>query len=260
MFDPGVTRQLTTETGNALPWPTLDDTANVGRLIGENVAVTATDVAFGQKSLGAYTYSSDAVLVSYVLLQDSAFDLGREVINPALGERIGRIANSHLTVGTGVSQPSGIVTGSTLGKTTAAVAAVTADELIDFYHSIDPAYRKSPAFKIMFNDSTLAAIRKLKDAQNRYLIENLKDGGAVINLAGISVPYVVNQDVASMATGVKFAVAGDFSKYVVRRVREVTMLRLNERYADALQVGFFAFCRLDGALINTSAVKHLKNA
>ena len=106
------------------------------------------------------------------------------------------------------------MTAATLGKTTAAVAAVTADELIDFYHSVDPAYRASPKARMMFNDSTLQAIRKLKDAQNRYLIDGLKDSGATINLAGISVPYSVNQAVASMATGARFAAFGDFSKYV----------------------------------------------
>ena len=152
------------------------------------------------------------------------------------------------------------MTAASLGTTTAAVAAVTADELITFYHTIDPAYRASPNFKMMFNDSTLQAIRKLKDGQSRYLIDGLKDNGAVLNLAGISVPYVINQAVASMATGVRFMVAGDFSRYIVRRVREYQMLRLNERYADFLQVGFLGFGRFDGNLRNTAAVKYMKNA
>lgn len=261
MFDPAVTRVLNTDAGNALLWPTSDDTAVSGRLLTENTGVTTTDIAFGQKQLDAFTYSSDLVLVPFQLLQDSAFNLESEVINPAFGERIGRIANSHLTVGTGSGQPNGIVTASTVGKTTAAIAAVTADEVIDFYHSIDPAYRASPNFKIMFNDSTLQAIRKLKDAQNRYLIDGLPGvGGGSLSIAGITVPYVINQAVASMATGAKFAVAGDFSKYIVRRVKGFTLLRLVERYADFLQVGFVAFARVDGECINTAAIKHMKNA
>ena len=260
MLDPGVTRQLDTASGNLLPWPTMDDTAQVGALLAENAQAGTQDITFGNVNLNAYMYTSKIILVSLQILQDSAFNLETEIINPAFGERLGRIVNQHLTTGTGTSQPNGIVTAASLGTTTAAVAAVTADELITFYHTIDPAYRASPNFKMMFNDSTLQAIRKLKDGQSRYLIDGLKDNGAVLNLAGISVPYVINQAVASMATGVRFMVAGDFSRYIVRRVREYQMLRLNERYADFLQVGFLGFGRFDGNLLNTAAVKYMKNA
>lgn len=260
MLDPGVTRQLVTATGNTLMIPTFDDTSNVGRLLAENAQVTETDVSFGQKQLDAFTYSSDSVLVPLQLLQDSAFDMDKEVIQPAFGERIGRIVNTHLTTGTGSSQPNGIVTASTLGVTAASATAIAADELISFYHSIDPAYRSSPNFRVMFSDSTLSAIRKLKDGMGNYLIDGLKDGGATINIAGISVPYVVNQAMANIATGNKVLVAGDFSKYLVRKVKDFTMLRLVERYADYLQVGFVAYGRFDGECVNTSAIKHFKMA
>lgn len=260
MLDPGVTRQLDTASGNLLPWPTMNDTGNVGALLAENVQAGTQDIVFGNVNLNAYMYSSNIILVSLQILQDSAFNLETEIITPAFGERLGRIVNQHLTTGTGSSQPNGIMTAAGLGKTTAAVGAVTADEIIDFYHSVDPAYRSSPSFKLMFNDSTLQAVRKLKDGQSRYLIDGLKDNGATINIAGISVPYVINQAVASMATGNRFMAAGDFSRYIVRRVREYQMLRLNERYADYLQVGFLGFGRFDGNLLNANAVKYMKNA
>ncbi len=260
MLDPAVTRVITTDSGNLIPWPTMNDTANVGRLITENSAAADLDVSFGNINLSSFMYTSDMVKVPYQLLMDSGFNIDTEVIEPAFGERIGRKTNEHLTVGTGVAQPTGIVTGSGLGKTTAAVAAVTADEILDFYHSIDPAYRASPKFKMMFNDSTLLAVRKLKDTQQRYLIDGLKDGGSTLNLAGVSVPYVINQAVASMATGARFMVAGDFSKYVVRKVRDFQMMTLRERFAENFQVAYLGFARIDGALLNSSAIKHMKNA
>lgn len=261
MYDDTVTRVLRTDTGNDIPWPQMDDTVNVGALLAENTATAEQDIAFTSLTMKAYMYTSKLIRVPYQLLQDSAFNVESEIINPAFGERIGRIANQHLTTGTGAgAQPNGIVTASTLGKTTAAVAAVTSDEVIDFYHSVDPAYRSDPSFKFMFNDSSLQAVRKLKDSQNRYLIDGLKDNGAVLNLAGISVPYVINQDMAAMATGNKFMLAGAFNRYVVRRVKEMQILRLAERYAEYFQVGFVGFARFDGNLINSSAVKHMKNA
>jgi len=261
MYDPTVTRVIPTGTGNDIPWPQMDDTGNIGALLAENTATGEQDIAFTSLTMKAYMYTSKLIRVPFQLLQDSAFDVENDIINPAFGERIGRIANQHLTTGTGGgAQPNGIVTASSVGATTAAVAAVTADELIDFYHTVEPAYRKDPSFKAMFNDSTLKAIRKLKDAQNRYLIDGLKDNGAVLNLAGFSVPYVINQDMASMATGAKFALMGAFNRYVVRRVKEMQILRLSERYAEFFQVGFVGFARFDGNLVNTNAVKHLKNA
>jgi HK97 family phage major capsid protein len=53
---------------------------------------------------------------------------------------------------------------------------------------------------------------------------------------------------------------GDFSKYIIRMVRELTVIRLNERYADDGVVGFLGFMRFDGECTNTAAIKYLITA
>ena len=63
-------------------------------------------------------------------------------------------------------------------------------------------------------------------------------------------PYVVNNDVAAIAANAKGVLFGDFANYYIRDVRDIIILRLTERYADYLQVGFIAFSRHDGALID----------
>jgi HK97 family phage major capsid protein len=131
---------FSTDAGNALPWPTLNDTASVGELVAENTAVTAADLTFGVVTFNAYKYSSKTMLFSFELMQDGAFSADA-LVAPRAGERIGRIWNQHLTTGTGTGQPQGIVVGATVGPTTAAVAAVTFDEVLDLIHSVDPAYR-----------------------------------------------------------------------------------------------------------------------
>jgi HK97 family phage major capsid protein len=70
--------------------------------------------------------------------------------------------------------------------------------------------------------------------------------------------YVINQSMTTPATGVKSILFGDFSKYLIRDVRDITLLRLDERYADAHQVGFLAFSRSDGDLLDagTNPVKY----
>ena len=258
MLDPSVTRVLNTATGNQIPWPTINDTSNVGALLAENTAEGEQDATFGEKVLNAYKYSSDIIRVSMELLQDSAFNID-QLIAELFGERLGRISNTALTTGTGSSQPNGIVTASSAGKTAASATAITFDEIIDLFHSVDPAYRASPSCRFMFNDSTLSAIRKLKDGDGNYLWQ-AADGRAGEPAAILGRGYVINQAMDSIATAKKTVLFGDMNKYVVRRVRDFTLLRLAERYAEYYQVGFLAFNRLDGELLDTAAVKHLVQA
>lgn len=253
MLDPGITRQLVTSSGNQMEIPTVDDTAQTGALLAENTADSEQDVTLGQKLLDAYKYTSKLIRVSEELLQDSAFDI-QSFLAELLGERLGRIGNTHLTTGTGTAQPNGIVTASTLGHTGAANNAITFDELIELVHSVDPAYRTRGA-RFMMRDSTLKAVRKLKDGQSRYLWEPAVSSEVPATILGH--PYSINQDVAAIATTAKSVLFGDFSKYVVRRVRDFILKRLVERYGEFHQVAFVGFMRIDGEILDAAAVKHL---
>ena len=248
---------LRTATGNDLPWPTVNDTSNAGALLTENAQDAEQDVTFGVMTLGAYKYTSKIVRVSVELLQDSAFNLGAE-LGSLLGERLGRIQNTHATTGTGSSQPNGAVTASALGKTAAATGAITADEIIDLYHSVGRAYRAGASF--MAADSTLAAVRKLKDGDSQYLWQPGMQVGQPDRLFGA--PVFVNDDMAALGASAKTILYGDLSKYKMREVLGVTLVRMVERYADYHQVGFVAITRFDGDLLNagTGPVKHLIQA
>lgn len=252
---------INTDSGNPLQWPTMNDTSNVGRLLTENTQMSETDVVIGTATLGAYVYSSDLTRVSLQLANDSAFNV-ESFVQAAHAERIGRITNQHFTTGTGTSQPQGIVTGATSGKTAAAVATFTADELIDLQHSIDPAYRNERS-QFMLSDAALAIARKLKDSSNRYLFQpggfNGSTGAVPDTIAGSG--YVVNNDMAVPATGVKSVLYGDFQAgYVIRIVQDIQTITFTERYLDYLQVGHSSFMRADGKTQNTSAYKALTQA
>ncbi|MGE3932366.1 MAG: phage major capsid protein [Rhodospirillaceae bacterium] len=245
---------INTATGASLPWPSVDDTSNEGAILPINTQDTEQAITFGQTSLDAYVYTSKIVLVPYQLLQDSAVNVDG-LVGTLLGERIARIQNRHFTVGSGSSQPNGIVTASTAGKTAASSSTVTGDELIDLVHSVDPAYR--PNARFMFKDSTLQVVKKLKDSQNQYLWFPTLGAREPDTLAGY--PYVINQHMAGMEASAKSIIFGALNKYLIRRVQGITLLRLTERYADYLQVGFLAWARADGDLrdAGTHPVKHL---
>ena len=247
---------INTSSGNPLVWPTNDDTDNIGALLDENTQVTVNAVSFGQRTLGAYTYTSKMVKVSLQLLQDSAFSLD-SWLPRKLGERIGRAVAAHLTTGTGSGQPQGVTAAASAltgddGATAGAAPGITYDNLVDLEHSIDPAYRTNTRY--LFHDKTLAMLRKLKDSDGRPMWVPVPTSGMAATINGQ--PYTVDNSMPEPTDGKKAIVFGDFKAgYIVRNVRDVQVLRLAERYADYLQVAYLGFSRLDAKLDDTDALR-----
>jgi HK97 family phage major capsid protein len=256
MYDEAICTVINTSGGNPLDFPKTDDTAVAAAQHTEATAMTddgGVDATFTKMSLGAFAYDTEWVQISMELLQDSAINV-EQFIGELLGERLARRVNSELTVGDGTGDPLGIVAASSAGKTAAGVAAFTADELVDLLHSVDPAYRASPKARWQFNDTTLAAIRKLKDGNGAYIwsmgdIQNGEPG----RLLGYN--YSVNQALVNAATGTKPIIFGDHSKYYVRKVGSPVIGVRREYYWP--NIGMAGIIRLDGDLIQTGAVKHL---
>jgi HK97 family phage major capsid protein len=244
--------------GRTFNIPTVDDTAVTAVAHTEGTQPTddgGKDVTFGQKSLGAYAFDSEWVRWSAELNADSILNM-ESLLGELIGERLGRIANSKLTTGSGSSDVEGIVTNSAEGKVAAATNAITADEIIDLIHSVDPAYRSAPNTAIMMDDSTLAAVRKLKDGNGNYLWQmGNYQAGIPQNLLGYNV--VVNQAMAGIGDGVssKVMLFGDMSKFYVRKVGAPSIYVARERFAP--DYGILGYIRFDGVLSNVNAVKHL---
>lgn len=251
---------ITTETGATLPWPTVDDTAQTGALLAINTAVSEQAITYGVVNFAAYKFSSKLVLVPVELMQDSAFDVDSHVAS-VLGTRLGRVHNTYQTTGTGSSQPGGIQTGGSSGVTAAGASTITYDELIQLEHSVDPAYR-NPAFGagFMFNDGSLLKLKQIKDGEGRPLWSAGVAVGAPNTIDGF--PYFINQDMPAMTTGLTPVLFGALKKFKIRKVKDVTLLRLVERYADLHQVGFVAFTRFDSKVLDagTDPIKYITMA
>jgi HK97 family phage major capsid protein len=249
--------EFTTETGNPLPWPTVSDVTNKGRILSVNTQLTETDLVFGQVTFNAYIFTSDSVLVPLALIEDSYFNLDG-FIAKSLGTRLGRSINQYCTTGTGSAQPDGIQTaviasGNTVQGATGDATSCTYNDLVNTLHLVDPAYRAAPTCAWMFSDSVMKSLRKLVDGNNRPLWQpGLTAGfGQGFPETILDRPYVINQDMPAMAANAYSILFGDLSKYMVRRVATgTTVLRLVERYADYLQVGYLGFLRLDGQLLD----------
>jgi HK97 family phage major capsid protein len=259
-----------TETGEDTSLPYGDDTGNTGAFVGAEGTDVITqgtpDPAFARQTWGAHELTSKFILVPRQLLEDAFVNLEMEVAN-MIGERIGRLMNASGTTGNGTNAFKGIVNtpatvGAPLGHTTAAAGAITYDDLVNLQHSIDPAIR--PFGSYMFHDNILRALRLLKDTTGRPLWQPSMIVGSP-NTINDS-PYVINQDMASsIATTQITALFGRLSDYVVRRVRQVQVLKLSERFAEKLQYGYLGYTRADGRLRRPTAaarctVKHMIQA
>lgn len=258
--------EITTETGNDLPWPTVDDTANVGEIVQEgNTFSAGADLVFGEASLSAYKYmagggSSLPLRVSVELLQDAAFDV-EGLISRKLGERLARIQATHIASGTGVSQPQGVLTGLTpVGN--AANTGLTYNDIVTYVHSVDPAYRATGC-RWVFNDKTLGIIQQIKDTNNRPIFRSLDAdlstgiGGAVL----LDYPVTVDQsfpDLVANSGTVVWGVFGNVSEgYVIRRVRDIQLIVNPWTRAANGQVEYTAWSRMDACQQNTFAYSGL---
>ena len=217
----------------------------------EEAAYTESDDSFGVITLGAHKLTS-IIKVSEELLNDSAFDL-EQYISKEFVRRMAAAEENAFINGTGTGRPTGILQTAETGKTTAAAAAITADEVIDLYHSLRSPYRKNAVF--IANDSTVKAIRQLKDSTGMYLWQpGLKEGqpDTLIGNRIISSAYM-----PEIGAGKKPILFGDISYYWIADRQGRTFQRLNELYAETGQVGFRTFQRVDGKLTLAETVKTL---
>jgi HK97 family phage major capsid protein len=150
-----------------------------------------------------------------------------------------------LTNGDGSSKPNGIITAATVGKTAAATNAITDEELMDLYHSVDPAYRKSDKVRYMMNDAIQSVLMKTQlIASENFSPIRIADDGTMF-IMGKKVE--INQDMdGTLAAGDKPILFGDFNEYLIRNVNGVFIKRLDQRYGEELAVGFMVYRRLDG--------------
>lgn len=238
-----------TESGGDAFVPTVDDTGVEGEIIRDGGTLSEGDSTFGLKRLGAYHYSSKIVRVSFAAFQDSGIDmeffLGRQ-----LGERLARVQGRHFTVGSGANEPQGVLTAATSsGVTTASASAITYGELLALKCSVDPAHRDKAVF--MAHDSTVKSLKQMVDTAGRPIFAVGLEVGAPDTLDGDEL--VINQNMPTISASAKPVLYGDLSKYLVREVANLTLVKIVERWAELGQIGFQLSSRVDAVLLDAGS-------
>lgn len=265
-----VASQITTAQGDPLSFPTSDGTSETGEWIAQNTTATAADPTFGTVAVNVFKASSKIVAVPYELLQDSQIDI-QAMVFKRLTDRIGRISNTGFTTGGGSTDPNGIVTAASVGKTgtTGQTLTIIYDDLVDMVDSIDAAYLDVPfstpqdpsaAPGWMFSQTMRRVVRKIKDGSNRPLWTPSYDGGIGARATTpdmlLGYPVYINNDFAVPAANAKSLAFGNLHKYLIRDAMDVTFFRFDDSaYAKLGQVGYLAWARTGGNLLDVNSVK-----
>ena len=255
-----------TATGGDLIYPVAVHTDYVGEIVGEGDPATGEDLPFGNVVLKAHKYSSKVTTVSLEMLQDTVFDL-EAYVRFQLAERIGRITALHFTRGRGRTggnnEPLGLALGTATqtGVARPAISKATAsfsvdyDDIVDLITAVDGAYISMPGVGFMGNRTMLGTLMKIKDNDDRPIFQPITatgftpgrpqaQMGSVLNY-----PFYQNDLMQDNAANTKPLLFGDYSCYVIRRVMEMEVFRLREKYIERGMIGFLAFARFDGAPI-----------
>lgn len=208
--------------------------------------------SFGQVAVTIYKFGA-ITRASEEMLSEAVVDVWRDILQPDFTNSMAATENYYFTGGTGSSQPQGILAGGSLGVTTASTSAITADEVIDLYHSVDARYRANAAW--IMNDATAKVLRQLKDSNDQYLWQpGLREGTPDVLLGR---PVFTCSDMPTIAANAKVIAFGNFSYYYILQREGLFVQRLTERYADYGQVGFRAYYRIGAAVVNNAAIKYL---
>lgn len=165
------------------------------------------------------------------------------------------------------SAPAGLLAFIAAGQKQAAsgsagtLADITGDDLIDMVHKVTPPYRALPSFRMMFSDTTLKTIRKLKVAagSNEYLwkpserFSDIRDGvpGTIY-----AVPYVINQFMPAPLTadvGKQPVVCGAFEFFEIYDRGSMEMVLDPYTNAQALRTRVIMSLRTDCVLVQPDA-------
>ena len=233
----------------------VESTVGTASWTAEEAAYTESDSAFTQVSLSAYKIGT-IMKISDELMQDSVFALA-PYVGSNFGRRIGEAEEAAFVAGDGSGKPTGATSGASAGVTAAGTAAITADEVYDLAYSLKRQYRRGASW--LMHDSTIKAVRQLKDTTNQYLWQPGLAGDEPDRLAGR--PVETSYDMPELAAGNVTVLFGDFSMgYIIADRGATSFLRLNELYAANGFVAIRAARRVDGKVVLSEAIKKLTQA
>ncbi|MBV0891932.1 phage major capsid protein [Paracoccus sp. Z118] len=199
------------------------------------------------------------------LLDDAAFDLEAWLAG-RIAERFARAEATAFIKGDGIDKPRGILTYPMAPNATATENEIgmfatgtlgsfgtdrPADPLIDMIYALGAEYRANASF--VMNSKSAGAVRKIRDAEGRFLWTDSLASGEPARLLGY--PVLLCEDMPDVDDG-PAVLFGDFaSAYTIAERPELRVLR--DPFSAKPHVLFYATKRVGGGLTDPRAVKAL---
>jgi HK97 family phage major capsid protein len=158
------------------------------------------------------------------------------------------------------------IVGSGTIATGGSLITPTVEKLIDLQYSVNDEYRSSPDAAWLMNDSTAGTLRKLRDGAGgtigAFLWQPSLTNGIINGQPDrlLDKPVYTDPNVAAAGSNNKTVAFGDMSAYYVRTVGNPVIERDDSRYFDTDEIGFRGKWRVDGDLLDTTAVNVLKQS
>jgi HK97 family phage major capsid protein len=250
--------RILTSSGADLSYPSSDGTSEVGEIVTQNSSAAALDASFGTVPLNTYKFGSKVIAIPIELLQDTNIDI-LALLNKRVRDRIGRISNTKFTVGAGTTEPFGVTAVASVGKTgtTGQTLTVIYDDLVDVIDSLDIAYQV-PGCQWQFSQAIRKVARKIKDSQGRPIWTPNYDAGIAGGFSDelLGYPVNINNDMPAPGANNKSIGFGNYKLYMIRDAMEVVLFRFEDSaYMSKGQIGFLAWARMGGNLLDTNAIK-----
>lgn len=227
------------------------------------VAVTDQTLSTGQVRIPIHFLQALA-LVSEDVLSDAQANLDSE-LNNAFSEAVAEAKDDAILVGTGASQPVGVLTLASVQAraVNTGIAALLTDSthngfdiLMQAFMGLNKKYRRNATWAM--NSTTERVLRVSKDANGGYIWNAQGSLAEVATLLGR--PVATAEGAPDIAANSFPIVVGDFKRYRMRDRTGVTIQRLVERYAEFGQVGFRLKHRTGGAPLLAEAFTPIKVA
>lgn len=245
-------RTVITDHTRDVAYPNIS-AAGTAVFLAEGAALSENDPTLTTITLEAYKVGQ-LMQVSFEAEHEVAEALG--IVARDMTVNLGVAADTQFVLGDGTTEPQGLATGLTGSSTVTGVTFPTADNLVDALHAVGPQYRKAGRMFWVFNDATIAGIRKLKDSQNQYLWQPGLAAGQPDELLGY--PVIPSADVATVGANAKCGFFVDMDRFIVRQTP--VRLERSTEYAFANDLATYrAVVHVDSIVTDAAAGVALQN-
>ena len=227
---------------------------------GENEQIPERDVDFGEVTLLPSTMESVKVITRYSneMARQSVVSLDA-AIRDRLVRDVANKVDSQLwsDQGDGITTPKGLLAYAGVQSIDKAGAAVGLDDLLDAWGLALSANVDMGRLRWVMRPESFTAMRKIKDASDRYQLQPDPTQDGVFRLFGA--PVTVTSRLPLDAEDQSTIVLADFSQIAVARDVAPSVTILSERYADYDQQAIRVVARYDAAPLNPEAVVKIVN-